>query len=410
MLTLDQATAIVLERTAPPSARAESVALADLVGRVAAEAVAAGSDLPPFARSTMDGFAVRAADAISGAELAIAGEAAAGRPAAVELLPGQAIRIFTGAAVPRGADAVVMVEATSEAGGRVRLAEGARPGQNVARLGEDVRRGDAVVTAGERLASGHVALLASLGAVTVRCLPRPRVAILATGTELVPPASEPPFGSIRESNGAMLRALVRLAGAEPVDLGIVADDRGAIRERSERGVECDAFLLSGGSSVGDYDFTPAVLADLGVAAHFDRVALKPGKPTLFGTRGECAVFGLPGNPISAFVTFHLFVRPALAIRAGAGARAPVWWRARLAASQKRIAARDQVLPAALTLEDGRPVVRFTGWHGSGDVTCMARANALLRVPMGEGAVEAGCEVAATPLDAGRAGDVAWGAP
>ncbi len=412
MLSIDEALAVVCERTSVRSGRvAECAPLSEAAGRILAEDVRADIDLPPFSRSTMDGYALGAADAAAaGAALALAGEAAAGRPGREGLARGSAMRIFTGAPLPPGADCVVKLEDAELQGDRIHLAAAVRPGENVARRGEDLACGDVALPRGTALSTAHVGLLAALGRGTVPVWPRPRVAILATGSELVEAGGRPGPAMIRESNGSALAALVAQAGGEPVKLGVAADDPELIRARAEAGLENDLFLLTGGSSVGDYDFTPRVLAELGVQVHFARVRLKPGKPTIFGTRGGCAVFGLPGNPISCFVVFHLLVRPALLLQAGRERAAPLFFAARLVAAVRRLTERDQCLPALLALEDGDWTVRFAGWHGSGDLTCLSRANALMLVPRGAGQVEAGERVRVTPIDGGRSGDVSLGVP
>ncbi len=410
MLSIEQAQDEILSRIRVPGPGAiERVSLLDAVGRVLARDVASDVDLPPFSRSTMDGYAVRAVDAAGGASrLRIVGESAAGRPAAIGVGAGETVKIFTGAMLPAGADAVVMVEKTVADGDHVRIEDRPREGQNIARRGEDLSAGAVALAAGHRVSTGSVGLLASVGATDVDVVRRPVVSILATGTELVRPSEVPGPGQIRESNGTVLAALVRSAGGAPRLLASVPDREDEIVRRTEEALEADVVLLSGGSSVGDYDFTPAVLRRLGVEIHFDRVSLKPGKPTLFGTRGETAVFGLPGNPISAFVVYHLLVRAALLRRLGVDAAAFPRVVARLEEPIRRLRARDQFLPARVRLDGGRPSVAFVGWNGSGDVTCLNRANALVFVPHGEGSVAAGEETWVTPLDAGRAGDVSVG--
>jgi molybdenum cofactor synthesis domain-containing protein len=403
MLSVDQAIDVVLANCAPPDpTSAVACPLLDSIGAVLAEDVLSDVDLPPFTRSTMDGFALQSTDARAGARLKVIGEAAAGTADPGSVRAGCAVRIFTGAPLPAGADAVIMVEQTACDGDVVTLQAAATPGQNLARAGEDLRRGAVAAPRGTAITTAHVGLLASAGATSLKVLPRPRVAILATGSELVPPDRKPRAGQIRESNGAQTAALVRQAGGVPVPLGIVADDAAAIRDATRAALDADLVVLSGGSSVGAYDFTPAVLADLGVTVHFDRVALKPGKPTLFGTRGKTSVFGMPGNPISAFVVFHLFVRPALAKRAGVPDARPRWFPARLEAPVKRVGARDQLLPAVLEPGPADWSVRFAGWHGSGDVTSIGRANALVLVPRGDGELATGAAVRALPIDAGGA--------
>lgn len=413
MISVDTAIECILRRSTLPAAEArEELALHAAVGRVLASDVRSDVDLPPFSRSTVDGFALRCEEARPNARLEVIAESAAGRPTDAAVVPGTAVRTFTGAEMPRGADAVVMVEqtVTQREGTRefVELAATLPPlrkGQNFSPGGEDIARGAVALSAGTPITIGALGLLASIGATRLPVIARPRVAILTTGTELVPPDRKPLRGQIRESNGTVLAALVRQAGGEVIDLGIVEDDEARIRAAVERGLESDLLLISGGSSVGDYDFTPAVLAALGVTVHFDRVQLKPGKPTLFGTRGRHGVFGLPGNPISAFVTFHLFVRPWLRVRAGLEAAPPPRLRARLRTPVKRAGDRDQALPARLAVSDGALEVSFVGWHGSGDVTCLSAADALLFVPSGSGALEVGASCEVTPLATGRAGDL-----
>lgn len=406
MLTVDQALALVTDRVAVAACGAtESVELLDAVGRVLAEDVRTDIPLPPFSRSTMDGFAVRSAEAAApGAAFRVVGESAAGRPFAGEPGAGEAVRIFTGAPVPAALDAVCMVERTAEAGGVVTLGEAMRAGRNISRQGEDLAAGEVALARGTRVDAAHVGLLASVGAarLSVRC--RPRVAILTTGSELVAPQERPAFGFIRESNGSALAALVAQAGGAPLLLERVDDDRERIQALAERGLECDMLLLTGGSSVGDYDFTPAVLRALGVAVHFDRVAMKPGKPTLFGTRQQRVVFGLPGNPISAFVAFHLFVRPALLRQQGIVAVMPQFFGVTLASPLPANPVREQVLPGTLAVERNELVAHFLGWSGSGDVTCLRRTNALLRLPAGPLAAAVGERVMAMALAGGAAAD------
>lgn len=408
MIRVDQALALVTNTVRPPPwSAAVATPLQDVVGRVLAEDVRADADLPPFSRSTMDGFAVRASDTqAAGARLRVIGESAAGRPFAGAVDAGCAVTIFTGAVLPEDTDAVIQVERTSRDGDVVVCGASLRVGQNVSKRGEDATAGAVLVPRGALLTTGHVGLLASVGAVAPRCLPAPRVAILATGTELVDVAATPALGQIRESNGASLAALVERTGARVVSRRRLPDDRDVIRAATADALAtADVVLLSGGSSVGDYDFTPEVLADLGVVTHFDRIALKPGKPTIFGTRehddgDQRIVFGVPGNPISAFTVFHLFVKPALVRRFGVvnpgRARLP----AALEAPVKRVEEREQALPAVLTLREDGLHARFSGWHGSGDVTCVARANGFVFIPAGSGAAAAGERVFALPLDAG----------
>ena len=393
MRTVDQALRTILEHVSGPSAAAAvSLPLIQCGGRILAENLQAGQDLPPFSRATMDGFAIRSEDQNGLSDFpmlfTVVGESAAGKPSPVVVGPGQAVRIFTGASIPEGADAVVMVERTEESSQGVRVLDRLASGQNIAHQGEDLKRTEIALRLGICLTPGQIGLLAGLGRAALTVFPAPRVGILSTGSELAPPGTELRPGMIHESNGSMLATMVQQAGASPVVLGHVSDDPDLILERAKVGLECDLLLLSGGSSVGDYDFTPRVLAELGVEVHFDRVALKPGKPTIFGIgprrtpRAACVVFGLPGNPISAFVAFHLMVRPALARRAGRQECAPCIVQAELTSAVPRNPSRDQVLPAILQAGAGGLTVSFAGWHGSGDLTCLSGVNALLFVPRG----------------------------
>jgi molybdopterin molybdotransferase len=364
---------------------AEQVALSEALGRVLREDVRGDEDLPPFDSSAMDGFALVAGPA---RELPIAGESRAGRPAERPLGADEAMRISTGARVPEGADAVIPIERVEELDGRVRVPETAA-GANVRRSGEDVRAGDLVLREGTALGPAELAVLASLGRGSVLCGRRPRVAVIATGDELVEPGTPLGPGQIRDSNAIAVAAQAERAGARVVARELVADDRERIVAALERALDAaDVVCVSGGVSVGQHDHVKEALRSLGVEERFWGVRLKPGKPTWFGTRGEALAFGLPGNPVSAMVTFHLFARPAL--RALAGAR-PDETRASAAldAPVRRNPARDQVIRCRL---EARP----DGWHvaptkeqGSHVLTSMLDAGAFALVPAGDGELAAG---------------------
>ena len=318
LLTIDEALALVLKHVRPlPD---EDVAVADAAGRVLAADAIARVDLPPFPSSAMDGYAVRAAD--TPGTLAVVGQSAAGRPADGPLTAGEAITISTGAVVPGGADAVVPVERTQSSEGSVEV-ERVAPGENVRPRGGDTAAGAVVVPAGTTCGPAQLGALAAAGLETVRCARRPRVAVLATGSELRRPGERLGPGQIYESNTVMLAAQLRRAGAEPEVHAAVADDADATRAALERGLEADLLLTSGGVSVGEHDLVRGLLAEIGVVEVFWRVAVKPGKPVAFSTRGATLVFGLPGNPVSSFVGFELFVRPAVAARL-AGGGFPRW--------------------------------------------------------------------------------------
>lgn len=351
--------------------------------------VVAGHDVPSFANSAMDGFAVRAED--TPGTLEVVGTAAAGAAPGVAVGPGQAMRIMTGAVVPAGADAIVMVERTAPAGAGVRIEVPARVGDHIRHPGEDLRAGQVLFEPGTELGPGHLGVLASVGATEVDVIPPARVGVLSTGDELASGDLRP--GQIRDSNRPMLLALVAQAGWAPVDLGTVPDDEAAITAAIERGVaDCDAILSSGGVSVGDFDFVKVVLNRLG-EMHWWQVAVRPAKPLAFGTVRGRPVFGLPGNPVSALVSFELFARPAL--RQMTGHRD--LFRPSLPAVADEPLRRHPdgklhlVRVVATTDDEGRLHVRSSGGQGSHLLRAMALANALALLPDGDG-VEAGATV------------------
>ncbi len=310
---LEEARSYVLERCG--RLEATSVVLRDALGLVAAAPVVSGEQVPPFDNTAMDGFAVRAADTLGASKrLRVVATLAAGDAASREVGPGEAIRIMTGAPVPPGADAIVMVERTelSSDGSEVEVAEPAKAGRHIRRAGEDIEVGDQVVAEGAVLTPGHLGLLASIGCEKVDVVRRARVGVLSTGDELVEGSGPLRPGQIRDSNRLTLVALVEQMGAEPVDLGRIPDDEAAIEAAVRRGLDsCDALLSSGGVSMGDFDYVKVVLDRLG-EMRWMQVAIKPAKPLAFGMLSGKPVFGLPGNPVSAMVSFELFARPGAA--------------------------------------------------------------------------------------------------
>jgi molybdopterin molybdotransferase len=393
LLTMDEALRLVLERVRPLPP--ERVPAAEAAGRVLAEPAVAAVDLPPFASSAMDGFAVRAADAPG--RLPVVERIAAGRPAPRGLEPGEAMAIATGGAVPAGADAVVPIEYVVEHDNQVEIGESVAPGASVRPRGGDVRRGETVLPAGARLQAGRLGALAAAGVAEVVCARRPRAAVLVTGTELRPPGAELEPGQIYEANSAIVSAQLTSAGAEVERLSPVADEPEAHREALERGLEADVLVTTGGVSVGPHDLVRRIGAELGVEEVFWRVAVKPGKPLWFGVRGDTLVFGLPGNPVSVLVSFELFVRPAVLALQGATEPGPRFGVGSLAQAVRRNAARDEFLRARSAASDGGVELDPVTGQESHMIVRAAEADALVLVPRGDGELGAGERVRYLPL-------------
>jgi len=336
LLSIDDALARVLALARPLDA--ERVPVAAAAGRVLAEDVAARVDLPPFASSAMDGFAVRADD-LPG-RLPIVFRIAAGLPADRPLAPGEAMEISTGGAVPEGADAVVPVENVVETDNTVEIPDPVTSGAHVRPAGGDGRAGDALLEAGTVLGAAQVGALAAAGVAEVLCARRPTVVVLSTGTELRAPGEELGPGQIYESNGPMLTAAFEAAGAIVERIGAIPDDEESHRAALERGLAADVLVSSGGVSVGPHDLVRRILAELGVEEDFWGVAVRPGKPLAFGSRGATLVFGVPGNPVSALVAVELFVRPALLALQGAARPGPRYESAPLASALRRCSSRS----------------------------------------------------------------------
>ncbi|MGH2971635.1 MAG: molybdopterin molybdotransferase MoeA [Gaiellaceae bacterium] len=381
LLTVEQAQAAILERCAPLGA--EIVPIESAAGRVTAEPVAAAVDLPPFPSSAMDGFAVRAAD-VPGT-LAVVAHIAAGIPATRALAAGEAMAISTGGVVPDGADAVVPIEVVVDGGDTVEIPDAIAAGTHVRPRGGDVHAGEAVVSARMRLGATQLGAVAAAGVARVSCARRPRVAVLATGSELVAPGAELAPGQVYEANALMLATALAVAGADVERLPAVADDEGAHRAAIERGLEFDVLVTSGGVSVGPHDLVRRIEADLGVEEVFWQVAVKPGKPVAFGLRGRTLVFGLPGNPVSSLVGCELLVKPALRALQGIAAPLPHYERARLATSLRRNASRDEYVRARVL--DG--VLEPLSGQESHMIARAATADALVHVARGEGELAAG---------------------
>jgi molybdopterin molybdotransferase len=359
-------------RAAPP---VQNVALEAAAGRVLAEPVAADRDNPALARSVRDGYAVRAID-LPG-DLAVIGEVRAGQSFGGEVGAGQALEIMTGAPVPRGADAVVMLEHVRRAGARLIVEQSASAGQFINPQGCEARAGEILLHLGQRLDFTGIAMLAAAGRHSVPVYAAPRVAILATGDEIVPVAETPRDFQIRNSNAYSLAAQVARAGGVPLILPVARDQIAHTRELIERGLAADLLLLSGGVSAGKYDVVEPVLADLGAQFFFDRVLIQPGQPLVFGAARGKFFFGLPGNPSSTMVTFEVFARAALELLGGQDEVALHMPFARLTEDFHHRVGLTRFLPARLS-PDGASVTPIA-WRGSSDVPAMTRANAFLVV-------------------------------
>jgi molybdopterin molybdotransferase len=404
MLSVADAQALVLEKTRPLHPSATPLTPYAL-GLVLAEDVASDRDAPPFDKALMDGYAVRAADVPDGkGTLTIIEEITAGRLPQKPLGAGQASRIMTGAAIPNGADAVVIVERTQLYGDHVRIEDRAcEPGQNILRRGREMRRDEVVLKPGAVLRPQEMGLLASVGRTSVQAHPAPVVAVLATGDELVDAGSSPGPGQIRNSNGPMLLAQVCRAGGQPRCLGIARDRRDELSKLIAEGLSSHVLVLSGGVSAGKLDLVPGVLQELGVQSHFHHVRMKPGKPVFFGTkahtdRSATLVFGLPGNPVSSLVCFELFVRPALRKLAGHAEPGPRWVQAALSEDFRHRSDRPTYHPAQLAMGPQGWRVRPQKWFGSSDLRGLLSGNALVLFSAGEQEYRVGESLPALGLD------------
>ncbi len=377
VLPFETARKIVAQQAATvPPPGTETVALDHTLSRILAELITADRDVPPFPRAMRDGYAVRAADlATLPVELKILGEVkAGGDPSRFNLQPGQAVAIMTGAPAPTGADAVAMVEHTRADGNVVEVLRSIASGDNIVPTGAEARCGDSLLVPGTRIDEGVIAVAASVGKSALQVYSRPQVAILSTGDELVSLNQSPGPYQIRNSNSHSLAAQVRKTGGEPNVLPIAPDEKTRLRALIEDGLQSDLLLLSGGVSVGRYDFVEQVLEDLGAEFFFTGALIQPGRPVVFGRVGEKYFFGLPGNPVSTMVTFELFARPILEALAGAAPRPLRFLHARLKAAITRKPGLKRFLPATLSGEFEYAEVELTPWQGSGDLASTARTN------------------------------------
>lgn len=396
MINTSEALRLILEVV--PAAKSEKIKLAGLLGRTLAEDLIAQENLPPFPNSSMDGYAVRVSDLSQASTekpvvLTVAGEASAGSVFRKKLPPLSVVRIMTGGLLPQGADAVVPLEQCTQRGERKIVFVRTPKGSEYVRFpGEDVALGETVMTAGDVITPAHLGVLASLGSTKVNVARRPRVAIVATGDELVDATEKPTKGQIRNSSSEVLTGLVHEAGGTPAFLGIARDDQKRIKKLLKEGLRGDYLLVSGGVSMGKYDLVKEVLEDLGTAIKFWKVNIRPGKPLLFGTCKKTLVFGLPGNPVSTTVTFIQFVRPALRKMLGRKEIFPHRFAAVCDESLKKNDGKRHFLRGVTRWEDGRIHVRTTGSQSSGALSSLVKADCLIILPEEATEVQRGDEV------------------
>jgi len=405
MLSFETARAKVIEvvgaRSGDPKSKLRTTEAIDLasdpssaLGRVLATDIIADRNYPPFDRSIRDGFALRSGDAAEpGARLRLIGESRAGFAFNGTVNAGECVRILTGAPLPRGANAVMMHEYTRSEGDFVVFEQAARAGQHLVLAGAEARVGEVLVARGARLSYAELAVAAEVGQARIEVNRRPRVAILSTGDELVPLGEKPGPFQIRNSNNVSLAAQVTLAGGEPVLAGSALDDVAELRARIERGLEADMLILSGGVSVGKYDLVEQVLKDLGAEIFFESVAIRPGKPAVFGWCRGKPVFGLPGNPVSTMVTFELFVAPAVGMLCGHPPLPLPLFKAMLAHAVNEKGSVAHFLPARVSWPGQEfglgPKVELVLWEGSGDIGAVVRGNCFLVVYPTRPGLEAG---------------------
>jgi len=381
MLTFEQARQDVISQISKLNRPTPNVNLSvwDASGYVLAQDLIADRDYPPFDRATRDGYAVRAAESTAGATLRCIGEIKAGDALTEPLQQGTCIQIMTGAPVSPEVDAVVMIEYTSREKEFIHFQQTATKGQNIVPAGSETTKDQTLLQPGTRLGYAELSLAAQIGATHLLCAKKPRVAILSTGDEIVSIDASPGPFQIRNSNSVSLAVQIRDAGGEPVILGNAGDRIESLGDKIQQGLQEDLLVLSGGVSMGKYDLVEDVLKSLGASFYFDAVAIRPGKPAVFGMCNEKPVFGLPGNPVSTMVTFELFVVPAIDLLSGAPARPLPFLKATLAEAMKEKPGMTHFLPARVQFDSGMARVKPLAWQGSGDTVTMAKANCFLVV-------------------------------
>ncbi len=389
LLPVDEAIAQLLSGVTPLAA--EDTPLAEAHGRVLAADVSALLTQPPFPASAMDGYAVRAAEATAGARLEVAGMSRAGQRFTGVLGPGEAVRIFTGAPVPEGADTILIQENAKRDGDTVEVVEPPAPRRHIRPAGLDFHRGDVLLHAGDRLGPHAISLAASMGHATLPVRHKPRVAILANGDELVPPGGTPGPDQIVSSNGIGLAALVDELGGEPVDLGIAPDKREAIAAFVGRATDADILVTSGGASVGEHDLVQDALKDSGLKLDFWKIAMRPGKPLMVGRLGEMRVLGLPGNPVSSFVCAHLFLTPLVRAMLGLPT-APHLVNAKLSSPMPPNDSRQDYVRTRLTESAAGIEAAPFDVQDSSMLSTLAAADGLIVRPIGAPAAPAGASV------------------
>jgi len=391
MLTFEEAVERVREYT--PKLETGDVALENSLGAVLAADVCSDIDMPPFDKSFRDGYAVRSSDIASiPAILDVIGESKAGKPYDASLGKGQAVATMTGAPVPLGADAIVMIEDTERLfDGGVRVHSNSGVTQYMCRRGDDVAKGSIVLAKGTVVREAEVGVLATVGRARVHVFRCPTVAIIVTGDELVSCDQVPGEWGIRDCNGPLLTSLLKKDGYSVTNLGIVADDRESLKQAIEEGLESDVVLLSGGVSAGKYDFVPEMLESLGVEKIFHKARMKPGKPLYFGRKGDRLCFGMPGNPVSTFFCYNAFVRRALAQMKGLDFP-ELDIRDAVTQVALRRGRRKTFLPVCVNESNGSCEMNTVDWHGSADIFALSRSNALAVIDIGEGEISAGTSV------------------